>query len=316
MNFGLTLASGDDLMSHVLPHKVLHDPLFEIGGIKFYLTNHVLMTLIVAVAMLIIFPLVAAKVKPRGTAAADYVTRGKFAQFFESICEFLRTEVARPALGHLTDRYIGFIWTTFFFILFCNLLGMMPVGPVLRFATGNPHAEHWGGAATGNIAITAGLAIVAFFVIHGIGIKENGIKYFAHFNPGPWYMAPLLVPLEIIGSLVKPFALCVRLFANMVAGHLVLGALLGLIFTFRNYGVAAGSVLGAAALSLLELFVAFLQAYIFTFLTVLFIAAGAVHEHEHGEHENHDDVEEYGHHEPAGLEHAVVREPPHSKTLP
>jgi F-type H+-transporting ATPase subunit a len=185
------------------------------------------------------------------------------------------------------------------------MLGLVPVGPILRFAGGNdPHLEHWGGTATGNIAITAGLAAVSFVMIHGVGIKENGLKYFAHFNPGPAYMAPILVPLEVVGSLVKPFALAVRLFANMVAGHLVLAALLGLIFTFKSYGVAAGSIFGAAALSMLELFVAFLQAYIFTFLTVLFIAAGSVHEHGsgdgHGE-SGHEGEAGHGH----GHEHAA-----------
>ena len=288
------ILAADDLMSHVLPHRITHEPLFEVAGVSFYLTNHLLMTLVAAAGMLLVFPYVASKVRPGSRSGVDaYVTRGRVAQLFETVCQFIRDEVARPALGELTDKYISFIWTMFYFILFCNLLGMVPVGPILRFAGGNnAHLEHWGGTATGNLAVTGGLALVSFFMIHGIGIRENGIKYFAHFNPGPWYMAPLLVPLEIVGSLVKPFALAVRLFANMVAGHLVLGALLGLIFTFKNYGVAIGSVAGAAALSMLELFVAFLQAYIFTFLTILFIAAGAVHEHdehhdEHGEHEAH-----------------------------
>ena len=285
-----TLAAGDDLMSHVLPHRIMHDPLLTVGEYKFYLTNHLLMTLVAAGVMLLVLPYVAARVKTKGQGVEAYMTRGRVAQLFETICQFLRDEVARPALGDLTDKYIKFIWTMFFFILFCNLLGMVPTGPILRFAGGNnPHFEHWGGTATGNLAVTGGLALVAFFMIHAIGVRENGLKYFAHFNPGPLYMAPLLVPLEIVGSLVKPFALAVRLFANMVAGHLVLAALLGLIFSFKSYGVAAGSLFGATALSLLELFVAFLQAYIFTFLTVLFIAAGAVHEHDesHGHEAGH-----------------------------
>ncbi|MAE66367.1 MAG: ATP synthase F0 subunit A [Phycisphaeraceae bacterium] len=295
----VTVAAAD-LMSHVLPHRIMEKPLIEsFFGKPLYLTNHLLMTVVVAALMLLIFPYVASRVKTKGDGIDAYTTRGTLANFFETLCVFLREEVTRPALGHLTDRYIKYVWTTFFFVLFCNLLGMVPVGPILRFVGGNdPHLEHWGGTATGNIAITAGLALVSFFMIHAVGIRENGIRYFAHFNPGPWYMAPLLVPLEIVGSLVKPFALAVRLFANMVAGHLVLAALLGMIFTFKNYGVVVGSLIGCVAISLLELFVAFLQAYIFTFLTVLFIAAGAVHEHEEHE-EGHHGEDAAGGHAPA-----------------
>lgn len=310
-----------DLMSHVMPHEIAEGPLFTLnifpkhvdipffnihhGVYDFYLTNHLLMTLVATALLLLVFPHVARRVRTHGTGIGAYVTNGRLAQFFETICVFLRQEVARPALGHLTDRYIKYIWTTFFFVLFCNLLGMIPVGPILRFLAGdNPHFEHWGGTATGNLAVTGGLALISFAMIHAVGVRESGLRYFAHFNPGPWYMAPLLVPLEIIGALVKPFALAVRLFANMVAGHLVLAALLGLIFTFKNYGVVVGSLFGAVALSLLELFVAFLQAYIFTFLTVLFIAAGAVHEHEH-------DSENREHHA-----HDLVTEPPIGATQP
>jgi len=287
-----SLAAGDDLMSHVLPHHVVW-----IGG--FDVTNHVLMTLVAALLVVAVFLPVAKRVRTGGAGLDAYLTRGRIAQLFEVICVFLREEVARPALGMLTDRYIKFIWTTFFFILFCNLLGMIPLGPLLRFVAGNePHLEHWGGTPTGNISVTGGLAAVSFFMIHFVGIREQGWRYFAHFNPGPAYMAPLLVPLELIGALVKPFALCVRLFANMVAGHLVLGALISLIFMaagagavrpLLGFGVVVPALAGSLALSLLELFVAFLQAFIFTFLTVLFIAAGAVHEHEHsrnGENES------------------------------
>lgn len=306
------LAAEDNLLSHVLPHRIFAEPLVPLGAFSIYFTNHALMTLVAAVVMLAVFLYVGSRVRTRGTGVAAYTTQGRLAQFFEFLCVFIREEVARPALGHLTDRYIKFIWTLFFFILFCNLLGMVPVGAILRLATGDRHLEHIGGTATGNLWITAGLAILVFVTTHAVGIKESGLAYFKHFNPGPAYLAPLLVPLELLGAVIKPFSLTVRLFANMIAGHLVLAAFIGLIFVFKNYGVAAGSLLGATALSLLELFVAFLQAYIFTFLAVLFISSGAIHEHEHGEHEDEDAGEEYGHAEPAGLEHAVVREPGHA----
>jgi len=295
MNMLTVLASGDDLMSHVLPHAIRKDPLVSVGGHDLYLTNHLLMTLVVAALMLVIFPRVASRIRTRGQGVDAYVTKGILANFFETLCVFLREEVTRPALGELTDKYIKYIWTTFFFVLFCNLMGMVPVGPILRLVSGNKDLLHWGGTATGNISITAGLALVSFFMIHFVGIREAGFKaWFMHFLPGPWFLWPLMLPLEMIGAAVKPFALCVRLFANMAAGHLVIGALLGMIFTFQNYGVAAGSVLGALCISMLELFVAFLQAYIFTFLTVLFIASIAVHAHEESHEESEDNA-----HEPA-----------------
>ena len=292
---------GSGLMSHVLPHALSDEPLFHIGDYEFYPTNHLIMTLVAAGLMVLVFSHVAKRARTQGAGVDAYVTKGRVAQLFEVICVFLREEVARPALGVLTDKYIKFIWTTFFFVLFCNLLGMIPLGPILRFIAGNnPHFEHWGGTATGSISVTAGLAIVSFIAIHFVGIREQGWRYFAHFNPGPAYMAPLLVPLELAGALVKPFALCVRLFANMVAGHLVLAALIGLIFMAGKasaavgYGVVIPALGGALALSLLELFVAFLQAFIFTFLTVLFIAAGAVHEHEEHGHSDEQQTAEAG----------------------
>lgn len=289
-----TLAEGGDLMSHVLPHEI-----FSIGG--FTVTNHHLMTVISAALVLITFLYVASRVKPRGHQVEEYVTKGRLAQTFEVMLEFFRNEVTRPALGSLTDKYVPFVWTTFFFILFCNVLGLVPFGPVIELLTGGT-LVHWGGTATANINITAALAIVAFFMIHVVGVREQGAHYFAHFAPVPLWpfmkggtpgmlpIAALLVVLEIVGSFVKPFALAVRLFANMVAGHLVLAALIGLIFmagaggAAMGYGTAVPAMLGATALSLLELFVAFLQAFIFTFLTVLFIAAGVGHHDEH-EHE-------------------------------
>lgn len=282
-----TVAAGD-LMSHVLPHKLHSQPLFTVGEYEFYITNHLLMTLVAAVLVILVFMHVAKRARVTGSATEDYITRGRVAQLFETICQFLRDEVTRPALGHHTDRYIGFVWTTFFFILFCNLLGMVPIGYGLRLVTGNEHLAHWSGTATSNIAITGGLAIVAFLMIHVSAIRELGLwGWLKHHMPGPIFLAPLMLILEFAGDLIKPFALAVRLFANMVAGHLVIAALLGLIFTFGKWFVVPGSIIGSLGISLLELFVAFLQAYIFTFLTVLFIAAFVAHEEEHEQEHEH-----------------------------
>ena len=299
----VTLAEGS-LLDHVLPHK-----LFDIGPLT--VTNHRLMMTVAAVLVLVVFFRAAKAISVRGTRPEDYVTKGRLSQIVEVILLFLRDEMTRPVLGGLTDRYIGYVWTTFFFILSCNLLGMVPWGNALHMASyfsgGDPHHaqhfDHWHGAPTGNINVTAALALVSFFMIFYVGIRQHGLKYFAHFAPipfKPWPMAPvafLLVLLEIMGAFIKPFALCMRLFANMLAGHMVLGALVMLIF-FANsvagqVAIAIPSVLGGVAMSCLELFVAFLQAYIFAFLTVLFIAQGAVHEHGDHEHEfePHDEHE-------------------------
>jgi len=156
-----------------------------------------------------------------------------------------------------------------------------------------------GGTATANIYVTAALAIVAFVVMQISGIRANGIvNYAKHFLGGaPWYMAMIMIPVEIIGMLVKPFALAIRLFANMSAGHILMAVLIGFVATgFAALGVGGGAglsvavVVGSTAIMCLETFVAFLQAYIFTMLTCLFIGLLVVHEHEH----KHD---EGGHHD-------------------
>ncbi len=257
------LASGNPL-SHVVQHE-----LFTIGDFAF--SSHMLMMVVATVLMLIIFPLVARQ--------KTMVPTG-FRNFFESICVFLREEVAHPALGENTDRFIKYIWTTFFFILFCNLLGMIPTGSILYLVTGGnlEITKHLGGTATANIWVTGALAGLSFIMTHISGIIHQGpFAYVKNFIPHvPWPMIPVMYVLEAIGALVKPFALALRLFANMLAGHTVLGALILIAMASQSYAISGVTLFGCAALSLLELFVAFLQAYIFTFLTTMFIAS-AVH---------------------------------------
>jgi F-type H+-transporting ATPase subunit a len=180
------------------------------------------------------------------------------------------------------------LWTYFFLILTANLLGMIPFGSMAGLAGQNSHLLHYiGGTATANISITGGLALVAFFAVHISGMREQGVGTYWNnffFGHAPMALAPLMVPLEIIGALVKPFALAVRLFANMTAGHVVLAVLMsfavvGIQLGGGYLGISLASVLGSVVISLLELFVAFLQAYIFTFLTTLFIGAAIHHEH-------------------------------------
>lgn len=263
----LVVAAGDNPLSHVLAH-----PLFGSD----WLTNHLLMLFVSAVLLVIFLPLAAAKKGP--------VPSG-FRNFLESIMQYIREEVARPVLGHDTDEFMPFLWTTFFLILTANLLGMIPLG--MMAAPIDARLQHLGGTATGNIGVTLGFAICAFVMIHVSGMRKQGVVgYWKNFFFGhaPIFLAPLMVPLEIIGALVKPFALCVRLFANMTAGHVILAVLMmfavqGAALGGMGYGITVASVLGSVAISLLELFVAFLQAYIFTFLTTLFIGAAVHVEH-------------------------------------
>ena len=262
------ILAADNPLSHVVEHVLFT---FRIGSHEIPFTNHMLMVLVAAILMLLVFPLIARQrsIVPKGLK-----------NFFESICVFIREEVARPCLHENTDRFMPYLWTTFFFILFCNLLGMIPSDGIIYLASMGK-VQGLGGTATANIWVTGTLAIVAFIMIHVAGIRQQGAwNYIKNFIPHvPWPLVPVMYVLEFIGALVKPFALAIRLFANMLAGHTVLGALLVVIFTFKSYAVGGVVIFGCAALSILELFVAFLQAYIFTFLTTMLIASAVHPEH-------------------------------------
>jgi F-type H+-transporting ATPase subunit a len=190
----------------------------------------------------------------------------------EVIIVFIRDEVALPNMGPGGRKYMPYLLTTFFFILIMNLLGLVP----------------YGASSTANVSVTAGLAIIAFFMIQWAAIRAQGIgHYLAHLTGGVhWVLWPVTIPIEILGLFTKPFALCIRLFANMSGGHIVIVSLIGLIFIFQSYLIAiapAGLIVG---IMFLELFVAVLQAYIFTMLTSLFMGLGMKSEGEgsHGEH--------------------------------
>jgi len=261
----LLASEGVNPLEHVVSRE-----LFRVYSIPF--TNHMFMVTLAAVLLLIILPIAGYKSK------RTLVPKG-FVNLIETVCIFLRDELGKPFLGEYTDRYISFIWTTFFFILTLNLLGMVPLGKILYLITGK--GFYLEGAATANIWVVGTLAAVAFFTIHIAGIRQQGLwTYLKNLAPAaPWPILPLLYILEIISTLVKPFALAIRLFANMLAGHVVLATLLLFIFMFRNFAVATASTVGQVLLSFLELFVAFLQAYIFTFLTTIFISFAITPEH-------------------------------------
>lgn len=265
-----TLAAGDNPLSHIMPHK-----LFSIGD-SYTVTNHILMLIVSAVLLLILLPIAA--------RSQSIVPKG-LRNLVEAVCQFIREDMARPMLGAVTDKYIPFLWTVFFLILTSNLLGMIPIGAAA--GAFDKHLAHLGGTATGNLMVTAGLAVAAFLFIHFAGVKEKGPRYFNFlFGHAPLWLAWLMIPLEIFGSFIKAFALAIRLFANMIAGHVVIAVLLG--FATAGLAVLGGglgwtitgtSILGAVFINLLELLVAFLQAYVFTYLTIIFVGMAVEPDH-------------------------------------
>jgi F-type H+-transporting ATPase subunit a len=229
------------------------------------------MVLELAVAILVCVFFIALARALRGGA----LPRGTFRNMLEAMLLFFRDKVARPCIGgHDADRFVPFLWTLFFFILACNLFGMIP----------------WLGSPTGALATTAALAFITFMVVVGAGVKKLGGFGFLkaqvpHMDlPGPLkvLLVPMIFGIELFGLVVKHGVLAVRLLANMMAGHVVLAVIIAFIAasapTIWWYAVTPTSVVGAVAISFLELFVAFLQAYIFTFLAALFIGM-AVHPH-------------------------------------
>ncbi len=370
-----------DAMDEVLPHTLV-----TLGW--FTITNQMLMAVIAGVLMMLVFPYLF----PQPDGSAPTGSRN----LFESILEFLRVEVFRPALKEHTDRFVPFLWTIFFFILFCNLLGQLPLNEMVTLIRGKE--TYWFGTATGTPTTTGALAICAFFFIHinGIlqvarslmdgtyghhghheehssdgthghdaahdlehvrgdalaadvpanfaaitnptqhyaddehvghhhnkpdhgdlhqhgqpaGLKMNPVTavlaavplYLWNFAPHPFkpgkdasplgaifarimdlFMWAFLLILEFAGALIKPFALTIRLFANMIAGHIVLGSLILMIplagGIAHQLGIGAPVTILSLMIRLVELFVAFLQAYIFTFLVTLFIASAVAPEH-------------------------------------
>ena len=258
---------GLDVLGHVVDHHELHFgplhiplPHLELFGIDMSITAHLVMMWI---ASLLLIVTLAISTKRRGLVPSG------FANAVETLAVFIRDDIAVPNLGNKdAPKYMPFLMTVFFFILFCNLLGLIPFGQT----------------ATGNINVTATLAGISFFMMLSGGIKHNGLfGFFKGLIPGglPLPLLPLMIPLELLGLLTKPFALCIRLFANMLAGHVVLLSLIGLIFTFKElvFVVAPVAVGFALAMYMLEIFVGFLQAYVFTLLTALFVGLSIHQEH-------------------------------------
>lgn len=232
-----------------------HVPPIEIGGltIDLSITKHVFFLLLAALILVLVAVYASRKIRRNPVPSG-------FANLVEIFVVFIRDEVAIPAMGPAGARYVPFVLTTFLFILIMNLLGLMP----------------FGASATGNISVTAGLAFVAFIMIQVAAIRAQGFShYLAHFTGGvAVWLWPIMIPIEILGIFTKAFALCMRLFANMSGGHIVILSLLGFIFLARSIFFAPVPVVFVVAINLLELLVAFIQAYVFAMLTALFMGLG------------------------------------------
>lgn len=283
------MSTGSNPLSHVVQHPIKTvpadlGPLTPQGEIT-VMSDQIAMILGAGLLLMVFLPLL---LRRRDDSSLESMVPTGFANLIETICQYLRQEVAEPALGPYTDRFIKYIWSVFFFILTMNLLGLIPIPAVTSLVGRWPI----GGTATSNIWVTGTLAITTLIMMVFNGLRIGGKDYLAHLCPGPLWLAPILVPVELLGMLAKTFALAVRLFANMVAGHTLLAVLLGFILSAGaaagaavGFAVAVPVVLGSVAISMLEIFVAFLQAFIFTFLTTLFIGMSIVFHHDEEHHE-------------------------------
>lgn len=246
--------------------------------LDFSITKNVLSIFIAMFVLCIIFISIARAYKKRGLASPKGMQ-----SFLEPIILFVRDDVIKPSIGEKKyERYLPFLMTLFFFIFFCNLMGLIPIIP--------------GGAnVTGNISVTLVLALFTFIVTSVSGNKS----YWMHIinAPGvPWWLKfplPLMPIVELLGVITKPFVLMVRLFANIMAGHIIVLGFISIIFIFGamsaglGFGVSPVSVLFAVFMGLLELLVAFIQAYVFTLLSSLYIGMAIEEHHEHQAEQHH-----------------------------
>jgi F-type H+-transporting ATPase subunit a len=250
---------------HILEHHLLdhsYFKMFSLGGVNFMFTKHLAVLWSVSLLVIAVLSLAA-----RGRARAGLVLRSGV----EAVVLYMRDHMLRPIFHEATHTYLPYFLTLFFFIFTCNIVGLIPEAA----------------AVTSNISVTLALALCTFMLIHFAGVKEQGaISYVAHITPSglPFWLVPLVFVIEVAGLLAKTVSLCIRLFANILAGHIVSLAFLCMIFIFGQLSPLIGLGVAPAAVGLalfvytLDVLVALLQAYIFTFLTALFVG-GAVHPH-------------------------------------
>ena len=240
-----------------------HGALVEAGlPLDFSITKNVFMMLLSVIILLWVFLSLARAYKKMGISEPKGL-----AGFIEPVIVFIEEDVAIPNIGEERyARYMPYLLTVFFFILLNNLMGLIPFFP-------------FGANVTGNIAVTMVLAVITFLITQFSSNKGHWQHVFN--TPGvPVWLSPIMIPVELISLITKPFALMIRLFANITAGHIIVLSLISMIFIFKSVFVAAPSLLMVLFMDFIELLVAFLQAYIFTLLSALFIGM-AMPEHHH-----------------------------------
>lgn len=268
-------ADGDFISHHIQdaytldfePFGEIHLPRFapvDIGGVMVDLsiTRHIVFMWLACLILLVVFIVVGSSYQ---SLKANQAPKG-LANVMESLVNFIRIDLAKANIGAGYEHFVPYLLTAFFFILVCNLLGLIP----------------FGSSATGNINVTFTLAVFTFFITQYGSIRANGIGgWLSHLTGGtPILIWPIMIPVEFIGLFTKPFALMIRLFANMTAGHIVILSLIGLIFSMKSVGIIPVSILFSLFIYFLELAVAFIQAYIFTMLSSVFIGLATAHDHD------------------------------------
>lgn len=241
------------------PFGKLYLPHIELFGIDISITKNVFFMWIIALVLILLFYSISKGYKK------SLIPKG-LTNFFEIIVLFVRDEIVKPTIGEGYKKFLPYLLTLFFFVLFGNLFGLIPYSTSI----------------TGNIAVTAALAGISFIATQYSGIQKHGfVGYFKGLMPPgmPIVILPLMVVVELIGLFTKPFSLCIRLFANMIAGHVVIFSLIGLIFILKTILVSPVAVGFVLFIDLLELLVALIQAYIFTILTSLYIGMAIHQEH-------------------------------------
>ncbi len=260
--------SGSDwILHHVMdgnyldfsPMGKLYLPHLQLFGLDISITKHVVFMWLGAILLFFVMTRIAKAYK------TSIVPKG-FTNFWEVFILFVRDEIARPTIGKGFEKFLPYLLTVFFFILFGNFLGLVPFSATF----------------TSNISVTATMAIFTFLVFMFGGIRNNGLfGYFKGLIPHgvPIFLLPIMAVVEFLGLFTKPFALAIRLFANMTAGHIVIYALISLIFVMQSIGWAGLAVPLALFIYTLEILVALIQAYIFTMLSSLFIGMAVHQEH-------------------------------------
>jgi F-type H+-transporting ATPase subunit a len=260
------------LPGHVCPTDPEIEPSLAKGCVDISITRHVVMMWLAGLTLFLCFLFWGHRDRK------NLVPRGTGANLLEMLVLFIRNEIAIPNIGKKDGpRYVPYLLTIFFFILFMNLWGLIP----------------WMATPTGDLSVTLGLAICTFILTEIAGIRAAGVKgYLAHLTGGaPLWLSWMMIPIEILGKFTKPFALTVRLFANMIAGHIGILSLFGLIFILKTVGAAGIAIPFAVFFYFLEIFVALVQAYVFAILSAVFIGmAIAMGHHGHDEHEAHEEV--------------------------